>query len=250
MPRDEFCPFHNRWFTDRFEAEQNLIILDLTLNPQPSCYSGMISAYLSSLPFDLLQSIELHIRWETAMRKLMIFLITLCLTLNVTGVAIADIYKWVDETGTIHFSSSPPGNVASKVKVLSIPTHEYDSQPVNQTEQEDHNLNASSYPSPSTTDKIKSRKSSTPDFYVTPGRNTAKVELYSTSWCTYCQKARDFFRSRGILFTEYDIEKDRSAALRKRQLDRRQGVPLAIINGRRIHGYSEAAYTRALGGNP
>ena len=30
-----------------------------------------------------------------------------------------------------------------------------------------------------------------------------KVELYTTSWCPYCKKARDFFRSRGISFTEY-----------------------------------------------
>jgi len=76
-----------------------------------------------------------------------------------------------------------------------------------------------------------------------------KVELYTTSWCPYCQKARDFFRSRGISFTEYDIEKDKEAALRKRQLDTRNGVPFAIIDGRGIHGYSEAAYEAALKGS-
>lgn len=76
-----------------------------------------------------------------------------------------------------------------------------------------------------------------------------RVELYTTSWCPYCQKARDFFRSRGIAFTEYDIEKDREAALRKRRLDNSSGVPFVVIDGRGIHGYSEAAYDTALKGS-
>lgn len=76
-----------------------------------------------------------------------------------------------------------------------------------------------------------------------------KVELYTTSWCPYCQKARDFFRSRGIAFKEYDIEKDKEAALRKRQLDTRNGVPFVLIDGRGIHGYSEAAYEAVLKGS-
>ena len=76
-----------------------------------------------------------------------------------------------------------------------------------------------------------------------------KVELYTTSWCPYCQKARDFFRSRGISFTEYDIEKDKEAALRKKRLDNSNGVPFVVIDGRGIHGYSEAAYEAVLKGS-
>jgi glutaredoxin-like YruB-family protein len=75
-----------------------------------------------------------------------------------------------------------------------------------------------------------------------------KVELYTTSWCPYCQKARDFFRSRGIAFTEYDVEKDKEAALRKKKLDNRNGVPFVVIDGRTVHGYSDAAYEAALRG--
>ncbi|MGD8382367.1 MAG: glutaredoxin domain-containing protein, partial [Syntrophobacterales bacterium] len=77
-------------------------------------------------------------------------------------------------------------------------------------------------------------------------RTGLKVELYTTSWCPYCQKARDFFRSRGISFTEYDIEKDKAAAARKNRLDKKKGVPFAMINGRGIHGWSAAAYEQAL----
>ena len=77
---------------------------------------------------------------------------------------------------------------------------------------------------------------------------TAEVELYVTSWCPYCKEAINFFNARGIPFTAYDIEKDRSAARRKLQLDNRAGVPLAIINGQKIHGFSETSYSRALAG--
>lgn len=81
-------------------------------------------------------------------------------------------------------------------------------------------------------------------------RTRPKVELYTTSWCPYCQKARDFFRSRGIPFTEYDIEKDKAAAARKNRLDKKRGVPFVVINGRGIHGWSAAAYEQALKGHP
>jgi glutaredoxin len=72
------------------------------------------------------------------------------------------------------------------------------------------------------------------------------VELYITSWCPYCKQAMDFFRSRGIAVTVYDIEKDRDAAARKKQLDGKGGVPFAVINGKYISGYAPSQYTSAL----
>jgi len=77
-----------------------------------------------------------------------------------------------------------------------------------------------------------------------------QVELYVTSWCPYCHQAENFFRSQGIPFIAYDIEKDSAAARRKEELDSSKGVPLAIINGQKIHGYSESAYREALKKKP
>jgi len=78
------------------------------------------------------------------------------------------------------------------------------------------------------------------------GSEAHQVELYVTSWCSYCKHATQFFRSRGIPFTVYDIEKDKGAAQRKNRLDSRGGVPFAVINGQAIHGFSAEAYERAL----
>ena len=73
-----------------------------------------------------------------------------------------------------------------------------------------------------------------------------QVELYVTSWCPYCQQAKEYFQSRSIAYKAYDIEKDRQAAARKKQLDNQSGVPFAVVNGTRIHGYSPEQYAAAL----
>ena len=73
-----------------------------------------------------------------------------------------------------------------------------------------------------------------------------QVELYVVSWCPYCKQAVNFFQSRGIPFTAYDIEKDQDAAARKNRLDSGRGVPFAVIHGQKLHGYSEESYRRAL----
>lgn len=76
---------------------------------------------------------------------------------------------------------------------------------------------------------------------------TAHVDLYVTSWCPYCKKAILFLRSHNIPFNEYDIEQDFDAADRKEKLARDyKGVPLAVINGIVIRGFSEASYRQAL----
>ena len=72
------------------------------------------------------------------------------------------------------------------------------------------------------------------------------AEMYSTSWCGYCRKAREYFQAHGIPLIEYDIEADVVAAERKRQIDTRPGVPLVVINGQLIHGYAPARYEQAL----
>ena len=181
------------------------------------------------------------------MKKLNALFIVFFLIFIVTGLARAEIYKWVDENGVVHISDVPPEDVEPNVRVESI-TPSKSGPDVN--------------PSPppkkeSLTQKLldlfrkkpKNRQISRTNA-AQANRASPKVELYSTSWCGYCQKAREFFRSRGIPFTEYDIEKDKNAAARKKRLDKRNGVPFVVINGRGIHGWSAAAYEQALKRSP
>lgn len=78
----------------------------------------------------------------------------------------------------------------------------------------------------------------------------AQVELYTTSWCPRCNEARAYLQQQGIPFREYDVEKDPAADRRRKTLDPRNGVPLAVINGHKILGFSPDAYQQALGATP
>ncbi len=100
------------------------------------------------------------------------------------------------------------------------------------------------YPPPA--DQVKQKNSQARSSVGERVVKSQRVELYVTSWCPYCKNAEEFFRSRGIATTIYDIEKDAKAASRKRKLDNREGVPFAVVNGWKIHGYSPEQYTDAL----
>lgn len=169
------------------------------------------------------------------MKKLIVFLVTLFVGTVFAGVTSADIYKWVDQNGTIHLSDSPPQEIISTGKVELVPTIESDPQIIQSAETQTGKARSNTYPvspAPRTTQRHK----------------TPKVELYTTARNVYCHKAREFFRSRGIAFIEYDVEKDENAARRKNQLTDRREVPFAIINGQRIYGFDQGAYIRALKG--
>ncbi|MDO9424918.1 MAG: glutaredoxin domain-containing protein [Methylobacter sp.] len=74
-----------------------------------------------------------------------------------------------------------------------------------------------------------------------------QVDLYVTNWCPYCKKAITFLQKNNIAFNTYDIEQDIDAATRKKTLDPGySGIPLAVINGAVIRGFSDAAYQQAL----
>jgi glutaredoxin len=150
--------------------------------------------------------------------------ILLALALYLASTAAAEIYKWVDDKGEMHISDSPPPTAkpAGKIEVYKDTQEDSPGTP----------------PPP-----VKNKGDSRPSL---ERKKKADVVLYTTSWCQYCRKARDYFRSRGIDFTEYDVERDKEAAARKRQLDGRGGVPFAVINGRFVRGFSASAYDRAL----
>jgi glutaredoxin len=141
------------------------------------------------------------------------------------GTSTAEMYRWVDENGDTQITNTPPPpNLKSSGEVKIYRDRLEDSQ--------------SSEPAP-----VVKKDESKPSVAT---KKTHEVILYGTSWCPYCRKAREFFSSRGIDFTDYDIEKDKEAAIRKKELDPRGGVPFAIINGRSVRGFSESAYERAI----
>jgi glutaredoxin 3 len=70
----------------------------------------------------------------------------------------------------------------------------------------------------------------------------AHVEMYTTSWCPYCMRARALLRNKGVEFSEFDVEEEPG---RRREMVRRAGgrtsVPQIFIDGEHIGGSDELA---------
>lgn len=74
---------------------------------------------------------------------------------------------------------------------------------------------------------------------------SGEVTLYSTAWCGYCTRTRDYLRRNDVPFTEHDIEKSDEAMQQIMQLQA-FGVPVVIVGDTVIRGYRPRALARAL----
>lgn len=164
------------------------------------------------------------------------FILAFFVLILAMGTSSAEIYRWVDENGVIHFSDSGPQDNPDASDEEEIPSADPEPQENTPSNAENRNVGLPS-------DFLDILDQSSEEAELT---EEATVEIYVTSWCGYCNAAKKFFRSRGIEFTVYDIEKDRDAARRMRAMTTRKAVPFVVINGHGIQGYSEQAYELAL----
>lgn len=70
--------------------------------------------------------------------------------------------------------------------------------------------------------------------------NVAKVEVYTTSYCPFCTRAKALLDRKGIKFDEIDVTDD--PAMRQKMVVRaggRRTVPEIFINDRIVGGYDE-----------
>ena len=67
--------------------------------------------------------------------------------------------------------------------------------------------------------------------------------MYATSWCGYCARARALLASKGIAFTEIDIEAVPGARAEMQARSGRTSVPQIFIGKRHLGGYDD---TKAL----
>ena len=103
-------------------------------------------------------------------------------------VASAELYKWVDADGVVHFSDKPHKEDPSKVPIETLPSVK--SKPLkNQANPKTESKTAA--PAPAAPAKTKPSVS-----YA-----DADVELYVTENCRYCTMARDYLNAKGVSFT-------------------------------------------------
>lgn len=132
-----------------------------------------------------------------------------CLLLVLLPVLVsAEIYRWTDAEGHVHFSDEPHNTMPSEQ--VSVRVNSYESV---------------------TYESLGS--------YTPP--NDRRVIMYSTSWCTYCKKARNYFEKNRVRYVEYDIEESSRA---KEEFDELggKGVPLIVVGRTKMSGFSEAGF--------
>jgi glutaredoxin len=135
--------------------------------------------------------------------------------------AAAAVYTWTDRDGVVHYADSPEkAPKGAKVRPVSsnrVSAYDGSSAPVGGKLSMLQGVAASS-----------------------------GVEMFVTSWCPACRKAREGLRSRGIPYSEYDIESDPSALARAKSLGYAGAIPFFVVNGRSRTGYSQAWIDAAL----
>jgi glutaredoxin len=133
------------------------------------------------------------------------FLLALCLL--AAAHAGAEIYRWTDADGHIHYSDKPPAGASTKqvkVRINSI------AGPAVVT------------PAPGSTKPSSSAR--------------AAVKMFTASWCGYCKKAKAHLNARGVPFQEIDVESSDSARRQFSELGGR-GVPVILVGGQRMDGF-------------
>lgn len=133
----------------------------------------------------------MHRRW------LLVFLLLL------SAPATAQIYKWVDEDGTVHYSSRP----ATTAQAEDV------------------------------TAKVKSTGNFV-ELETSDASYGNTITMLSTTWCSVCKRAKAWLNEKGIAYTELDVEKDEEGKRRYHELQGR-GVPIILVGKQRMNGFSE-----------
>jgi glutaredoxin len=133
-------------------------------------------------------------------------LLCLLLQASVCGagtVSGAQVYRWVDGDGTIHFSDNPP------------------------SEQSARDLQIKSY-------------EGSANISVVPGQaanNGPTVKILSTTWCGVCKKAKTYLSQKGVAFRAYDVERSKAGRREYKRLNGK-GVPIILVGAQRMDGFS------------
>ena len=66
------------------------------------------------------------------------------------------------------------------------------------------------------------------------------VKVYSTPTCPWCTVAKNYLKSKNVVFEDIDVSTDRQKAVEMIQKSGQRGVPVIDINGKIILGFDQA----------
>lgn len=78
------------------------------------------------------------------------------------------------------------------------------------------------------------------------GKMAKKVRVYSTTWCVWCERLKEYLKENKIDFEDIDIEKNDKAAKEIVEKSGQMGVPVIDIDGKIIVGFDRGKIEKAL----
>lgn len=80
--------------------------------------------------------------------------------------------------------------------------------------------------------------------------NTKKIEIFSTPTCHFCSLAKDWFKEKGLTYTEYDVAADIDKRKEMVEMTGQLGVPVIRIGEEVLIGYNPSKMSEILSVTP
>lgn len=74
-----------------------------------------------------------------------------------------------------------------------------------------------------------------------------KVYIYSTPTCGFCHQAKEYFKEKGIMFTDYNVANDEVKAQEMIDKTGQTAVPVIDIDGTLVIGFDKEKINELLG---
>lgn len=72
------------------------------------------------------------------------------------------------------------------------------------------------------------------------------IKVYTTNACPWCVKAKQYLKSKDMVFEELNVQTDMTARQEMVNKSKQMGVPVLDINGTVIIGFDKSAIDTAL----
>ncbi len=73
------------------------------------------------------------------------------------------------------------------------------------------------------------------------------IKIYSTPTCHFCLLAKEYFKEKGIQYTEYNVASDLEKREEMLTKSGQMGVPVIDINGKVLVGFDQSEVESVLG---
>ena len=129
------------------------------------------------------------------------------IALTLAAPAAAELYRWTDSQGRVHYSDQPPPPEIKKIKRLAIPGTSAASE---------------------------------------AGQVRPPVVLYNANCGATCDQAGDYLRQRGVPFSQKNADKDKAAAAELKKRTGALEVPVLFVGESMQRGFSPSVWDKML----